>query len=111
MSEFNRDNYPQLNGPSPDAAGATLTREAFDQFHAWVTSDGYRERRRQVELERVRQLTAMNTELKSRYAASLGKTVTQLTKADMQKLNESLFRAWLKYQGVTEQEFWDWIGG
>ena len=36
--------------------------------------------------------------------------IEQLTKADMEKLSEACFQGWLKYKGVTEQEFWDWLG-
>jgi hypothetical protein len=107
---MNRNDYPVLNAPSPDCAGAVLTPALIDSFRDWIMSDEYRERQRQAEEERHRQLEFMNAELKQQYASSLGKKVSQLTKKDMESLNEKLFQAWLKYKGVTEREFWDWIG-
>lgn len=106
---MNRD-YPTLNAPVSEAGGAVLTPAVVDKFRDYLLSDEYRENCRQAEAERHRQLNAMNAELKRQYANSLGKTVRQLTKKDMAKLNESLFQAFLKYKGVTEQEFWEWLG-
>jgi hypothetical protein len=107
---LNRDDYPTLNAPTPDCAGAVLTPETLTRFRDWILSDEYRENYRKAAEERSRQMQAMNAELKRQYAASLGKSVGRLTKQDMANLNESLFQAWLNYKGVTEKEFWDWIG-
>jgi hypothetical protein len=107
---LDRSAYPTLNAPSTDCGGAALTPAMLDNFRDWILSDEYRERQRQAQEEQFRQMDALNLQLKTSFAKSLGKTVEQLTKKDMEKLNEQCFQGWLKYKGVTEQEFWDWMG-
>jgi hypothetical protein len=107
---MNRAEYPTLNSPSPDCGGATLTPAMFDDFRNYILSDEYREREQAEKEEGFRQMNALNLQLKTSFAASLGKTADQLTTEDMKKLNEACFQGWLKYKGVTEQEFWDWLG-
>jgi hypothetical protein len=74
-----------------------------------MLSDEYRKKREEAVEEQGRQLAAMNLRLKTEFARSLGKTVEQLTKEDMHQLNEELFQSWLRYKGVTEEEFWEWL--
>ncbi len=107
---MNRNDYPTLNAPVPDCGGAALTPEVIDSLRDLLLSDEYQERCRQAEAERHRQFEAMNFELKRQYAASIGKSVDELTRGDMSKLNEACFQSFLRFKGVTEKDFWEWIG-
>lgn len=104
---INRGDYPTLNPISKDSAGVALTPETIDTFFRRATDPELKRRRmeHQLALEE-----AANRGLKETWARHLGKSVDELTPEDTDALNNVLFKQWLAYKGVTEQEFWDWIG-
>jgi hypothetical protein len=101
-----RNDLPPLRSVTTDA-GAVLTPKMLDRFFAKLSDPELR--RRQLE-EQAKREEELNRQVKEMWAVHLGKSVDELTSEDMATLYETLFQGWLSYKGITEQEFFDWLG-
>jgi hypothetical protein len=102
--------FPALNPISLETSKAVLTHELLDNFAARLNSPEYAEHLRRAEEERGKMLDAVNRQAKEYWANHLGKAVDELTREDLNALSDEMFHVWLKYKGITEEEFMNWIG-
>lgn len=99
--------YPTLNPVSVNCGGGPLTLSMVETAIRHMADP---ERIRREAGFRAAQEEALNLRLKTYWAKLHGKTVEALTPDDMSELCELMFQSWLKYKGITEQDFRDFFG-
>lgn len=98
--EFNRDDYPVMQGPSPDAGGAAITFELLGKTLAYFKSPEYRERLEESERYYAEQRRWHWEQMEQWWLRQVG--ATEMTPQLKEQFQDELWESLVRHTNILE---------